>query len=187
MAATIVVQRMTGVTPTYTTVTDVRLRTDDANTADNTNPVPIDTVLRRSYWASICLDISGTFTQVSNIRHHCDAGGIGWNFGTAGKLKRGNRDTGDHGVPDGSYVQATGTVGLTGTDLETGHTYYSAQTVKSANLNSDNGSGNAKVIDSSVYSSASKTKHIVLQVEVDTDATQGVQTAETLTWLVDEI
>jgi hypothetical protein len=189
MVATLDVQRGTGTatTPTWTTITVCRLRTDDANTQDNTNTIPIDTVLRRSFWASIRLNITGTFTEVSNIRHHCDVGGIGWTMGTTGQLQRGNRDTGDMGVPNASYEQATGTVGTTGNDIATNHTFYSAQTVKVADIDGDNGAGNAKVIDSTTYTAVSPTKHVVLQVLVDTDATSGEQTDETLTWLVDEI
>lgn len=187
MVATLDVQRALGTatTPNWTTITVCRLKTANDNAQDNNDPIPIDTVLRRSYWASIRLNITGTFTEVSNIRHHSD-GAIGWTYGTAGKLKRGNRDTGDKGVPNASYEQATGTQGTTGNDLEASHTYYSGQTVKSTNINSDT-SGSPALIDSTAYSSPSPTKHVVLQVEVDTDATQGEQTDETLTWLVDEI
>lgn len=185
MVATYAVQRGIGVGPTWSTVTSVRLRTDDTNTADLTNPCLIDSVLRRSYWASICLLLGGTFSQVSNIRHYCD-GTIGWTLGTSGKLKRGNRDSGDHGVPDGSYVQATGTPGVTGNDLESSHIYYSGQTTKSVNITTDT-SGSPATIDSTAYVAGGRTKHIVLQAEIDTNATQGVQTAETMTFIVDEI
>jgi hypothetical protein len=203
MVATIAVQRMTGVTPTYTTVNDttipVMLRTDDANTNDLTNPVPIDTVLRRSYYASICLDLSGTFSQVDHIRHHKDA--TNWTYGTAGKLKSGNRDNGGtpaspgadngDGVPDASYDQAGGTVGTSGDDFEAtgapGHAYYNTQTAKSDNMTSHVGLVNAQLIDEVGRTTAGKTKHIVLQVEVDTDATAGEQTAIVCTWTVDEI
>jgi hypothetical protein len=189
MVATLTVERGTGVATSvvWGAGATVRLRTDDANTADLTNPIPIDTVLRLSFWASIRIDITGTFTEVSNIRHHCDAGGIGWTMGATGQLQRGNRDTGDMGVPNASYEQATGSVGTTGNNISASHTFYSGQTVKVADLSSDNGAGNAKLIDSTTYTGVSPTKHIVLQVLVDTDATSGLQTAETLTWLVDEI
>jgi hypothetical protein len=187
MVATYEVQRITGSagSPTRTTVTTVRLRTDDANTADITNPCLIDSVLRRSFWASICLNLGGSFTQISNIRHYSN-GDINWTFGTNGKLKRGNRDSGDHGVPDASYQQATGTIGLTGDDLESSHAFYSSQTVKSANVNNDTSSSPA-LIDSTLYTTPGRTKHIVLQVEVDTNGSSGVMSAKTLTFVVDEI
>jgi hypothetical protein len=186
MVATLDVQRATGTatTPSWTTITVCRLKTANDNAQDTNDPIPIDTVLRRSYWASIRLNITGTFTEVSNIRH-APLNTIDWTFGTAGKLKRGNRDTGDNGVPNASYEQATGTQGTTGNDLEVSHTYYSGQTVKSVDVDTDIGS--PPVIDSTTYTAVNPTKHVVLQVEVDTDATQGDQTDETLEWLVDEI
>ena len=191
MVATVNVQRITGPagSKTYTTVTAVRLRTDDANTADTSNPIPIPSSgYNYSYWASICLDLSGTFTQISNIRHYSD-GSIGWTFGTGGELRRGNRDSGDHGCPDASYQQASGTAGTTGYAIEdatNGHAYYNTQTTKTANVANDT-SGSPAIIDSSTYTAAGKTKHIVLQVKVASDATQGTQSAETLSFKYDEI
>jgi len=191
MVATVNVQRITGPagSKTYTNVTAVRLRTDDANTADATNPIPIPTSgYNYSYWASICLDISGTFTQISNIRHYSD-GSIGWTFGTGGELRRGNRDSGDVGCPDASYQQASGTPGTTGYAIEdatNGHAYYKTQTTPTKNIANDT-SSNPAVVDSSTYTAAGKTKHIVLQVKVASDATQGTQSAEVLTFIYDEI
>lgn len=185
MVATYSISRLTGAGPTVTTVTNVRLRTDDTNTADLTNPCLIDSVLRRSYWASVALSWTGTYSQISNIRHYSD-GAIGWTMGTNGKLIRGNRDSGDIGVPTASYQQATGTGGVTGDDLVVSHAYYSGQVTKSVTLQTDT-SASPATIDSSAYTTDGKSKHIVLQVYVDTDATNGLQTAETLTWIVDEI
>jgi len=186
MGATYAVQRGTGAGPTWATVSNVRFRADDANTSDLTNPCIIDTVLRHSFWANVCIVPSGTFTQVSNIRHYSD-GAIGWTFGTNGGLFRGNRDSGDKGVPDGSYQQATGTAGTDGDPIETTHTYYSGQTTKTTNIQSDT-TGSPALIDSSLITVAStRSKHIVMQVRVDTDGTSGVQATETLTWRVDEI
>lgn len=191
MAATVSIQRITGApaSKTYTTVTNVRLRTDDANTQDLTNPVKKPTSgFNYSYWASICLDLSGTFSQISNIRHYSD-GAIGWNLGTGGGLFRGNRDTGDIGCPDASYEQAGGTQGTTGyaiDDATNGHTYYNTQTTPVVDVSNDTSSSPA-VVDSSTYTAAGKTKHIVLQAKVASDATAGVQAAETLTWEWDEI
>src|SRR5690348_6482593 len=136
MVASYAVIRLTGSGPTQTSVSNVRLRTDDANTADLTNPAKIKGVKTRTFWASIAIQPNGTFTQVQNIRHYCD-GAIGWTMGTTGKLKRGARDSGDQGCPLGSYVQATGVVNSSGDDLNTNHTYYSAQVTPSVNINGD--------------------------------------------------
>jgi len=191
VAATYAVQRYTGVSPgSAATITNCRLRTDDANTSDLTNPCIIDTVKRYSYWASINLNITGTFTQVSNIRHY-SAGDLNtWTLGTTGMIARGNRDSGDIGCPLASYQQALGTAGTTGysiADAVNGHTYYNGQTTKTTNLNSDT-SGSPATIDTSLYTTnPSNTKFVVIQAVIDTDATQGVMSAKTLTFKVDEI
>ncbi len=176
--------------PAYTSLPtgppNFRFKTDDTgSTLDSNNPIPIPaSSFNYSFWAHIGMNLGGTFTQVSNIRHYCD-GSIGWTFGTGGELRRGNRDSGDKGCPTASYDKASGTTGTTGDDLAT-HTYFSGQTTKTANINSDT-SGSPATIDTSTYTTAGRTKAIVLQVKVASDATQGSQTSETLTWLYDEI
>lgn len=186
MVGTYSVERGTGAGPTWATVTTVRLRTDDANTADLTNPVVFSaSSIGRSYWANVRLAFAGTFTQISNIRHYSD-GNINWTYGTGGKLKRGNRDSGADGCPNASYDQASGTPGVIGDNLDTAHSYYSGQSTPSVDINNDT-SGSPATIDSTAYVSAGNSHHIVLQVDVAIDATQGVQSTETLTWMVDEI
>jgi|Deesub1362A_J573_1020465.scaffolds.fasta_scaffold04856_8 hypothetical protein len=194
MVATIDVEVWTGGTagsPTKTNVTSgVRFRTDDSPlTQDLTNPIPIPTSgFNYSYWIHAALAISGTFSQVSNIRHYSD-GAIGWTLGTGGEVRRGNRDTGDHGTPEASYQPANGTQGTSGYSIEdgvNGHPYYNAQTTPTANIANDT-SGSPATVDSGAYTAAGSTKAVVLQVKADTNATQGSQTAETFTFLYDEI
>lgn len=193
MAATIAVEIWKGGSDgspgSEVTVTNVRFRTDDSpDTQDNTNPIPIPGAgFNYSYWAHVAMDIGGTFTEVTNIRHYSD-GTIGWTLGTGGEVRRGNRDTGDHGAAGTDYDVATGTVGTTGYSIEdgaNGHDFYNAQTTKTADISSDTDPG--VVIDSSSITSAGNSKAVVLQVKVDTDATQGAQSAETFTWKYDEI
>ena len=172
------------------TVTQIRFRTDDnPDTIDSTNPIPIPTSgFNYSFWVHVCLTFSGTFTEISNIRHYCD-GSIDWTLGTNGELRRGNRDSGDHGCPKASYEVATGTVGTTGDAIEdgtNGHSYYNGQTTPTVNIENDTSTSPA-VIDSNTYTAAGDSYAVVLQVKVDTDATQGAQTAETLTFMYDEI
>lgn len=196
MAATVVVQEVTGPAgnKTYTTITNrVRLFTADQATNQTTPqityPVPIpDSGFNYSYWKHVCLDISGTFTKVDNIRHYSD-GAINWNLGTGGELRRGNRDSGDHGCPTTDYEQASGTEGVSGYPIEdatNGHDYYKNQTTPTANVANDTSSSPA-IIDSEGLTSAGKSKMIVLQVKVASNATSGVQPAETLTWKYDVI
>jgi hypothetical protein len=206
MAATVVVQEVTGAkgSKTFTTISNrVRLFTadqaTDQGTPQITYPVPIHASgvgnFYYSYWKHVCLGITGTFTKIDNIRHYSD-GAIGWNYGTGGQLRRGNRDSGDIGVgvdTDNShsddYEQAAGTQGTTGYTIENvsnGHDFYNTQTTPTANIASDL-VGAPAVIDSAGETAAGKSKAVLLQVKVDGDATSGVQTAETLTWKYDII
>ena len=192
MVATYAVQRITGTSgaPVRTTVTESRFRTDDTNTLDLTNACLIDSVTRYSYWTSICILLGGTFSEISNLRIH-SAGDITWTLGTGGKIKLGNHDTGDIGVADASYEQATGTPGVTGNDLEASHSSFSGQTTKSVDLNTIL-VGAPKVVDTTKYTAVGRTKHVVLQAEIKTDGSSGVFDSsnskdKTITFLVDEI
>ena len=178
MALVYTVERGTGAGPSWATVTNVRLRTDDTNTQDLTNPVPIAGALKRSYWGNIRLEFSGTFSQLDNIRHFSD-GSIDFTHGTAGALQC-NSTPG--GVTDGQYDQATGTPGDTGDELVATHSNVSAKTDIENHT-----TGSPLTVDAGPYSSAGNTNHICVQEDVDTDATQGLQTAETLTFRGDEI
>lgn len=175
--------------PVKTVITNARFHSSDSNASDIATPVLIDSVTRYSYWKSIALRVNGTFTQVDNFRHYSD-GTINWTLGTAGKLNRGNRDAGAHGVPEASFEAATGTSGTTGHSIDdgtNGHTYYNAQTVKTANVANDTSASPATIDTTAITVAGTDSKHIVLQVVTDTDGTQGIQSTETLTWKVDEI
>ena len=192
MVATYDVQRITGTvgSPVRTTVTEARFRTDDTNTLDLTNAVLIDSATRYSYWMSICLLLGGTFSEISNLRIYCD-GDIDWPLGTGGKLNIGNHDTGDIGVADASYEQASGTPGVTGNALEVSHSSFSGETTKSLDLNTIL-AGSPKLVDSTNYTAVGRTKHVVLQVETKSDGSSGVFDSgsggdRTITFLVDEI
>lgn len=189
MVATADVQEANGVGPTLNTITNGRFCTDDVYNPGTDNPIVIPSAsFNYSYWKSHCLTFGGTYTKINNIRLYCD-GTIAWTWGTSGELRIGARDTGVFGCPPGSYVQATGTPGTTGTDLETGHTYYSGQTNKSDPI-TDYTSGSPCDIDNTDYTSSPDTSfYAVLQVKVDTAANgaqPGQQSTETLTWLYDE-
>lgn len=205
MAAVIVVQEVTGSSgsKTFTTITNrVRLFTTDQATDQATPqityPIPIPASdFNYSFWKHVCLDVSSTFTSVSNIRHYSD-GAIGWNFGSGGQLMRGNRDSGDIGVgvdtanshSDG-YVQATGSTSVApyGDTIAASHTFYAGQTTPTADVASDT-SASPATIEVGSLTEAGKSKAIVFQVKVDTaanGATSGVQTAETMTWKYDVI
>ena len=196
MVATVNVQQAVGGSDgspgTYNNITSsTRLQTKDQFApTDTAYPVPIPSSgFSYSYWIHVCLDLSGTFTTVNNVRFYSD-GDIGWNFGTGGELRRGNRDSGDHGCPmDSEYDLATGTEASTGDTIEDaalGHGYYNGQTTSTANVSSDT-EGSPAVIDSTDHTVAGKTKAVVLQCKVANDAVQGEQADETLSFKYDEI
>lgn len=188
---------MTGAGPTYTSITNrVRLFSDDVatnqSTPQTTNPVIIPaSSYNYSYWKAVCLDLAGSGFIINNVRHYSNGDVTStWHMGTGGKLQRGNRDSGDIGCPDGSYQQADGVAGTTGYAIDDatdsyGHAYYKSQTIPTADVNSDV-VGSPATVDSTTHTIAGKTKHIVLQAKIASDATQGTQTAVTLTWKYDE-
>lgn len=90
---------------------------------------------------------------------------------------------------DTEYDVATGTEGDTGDEIEhatNGHGYYNGQTTKTKDMANDT-SGSPATIDSTDHTTTGKCKGVVLQVKVASDATQGEQTDETLTFKYDEI
>lgn len=170
--------------------TDVRYATTDAYNPVATYPCVIPSSgFYYSYWKHHYLNISGTFTQVDNIRWYTD-GAIGWTLGTGGVLNVGVRDAGDNGCPmDTEYDVATGTQGTTGHGIEDvvdGHGYYNSQTTKVADA-SGYTSGSPLTVDTTVYTGADDSDAVVSQIKIDDDATQGTQTDETLTFMYDEI
>ena len=176
MAATVTVVEATGAGPDWDTITNCRFNTSDEHEPVLTYPIPIPAAgFNYSYWKSVAINIADTFTQVGNIRHYCD-GAIGWALGTDGECGRGNV-----GLADGSYAQSTGTPGTTG-DVMTDHAG-----IASVSDIADDDSGTPFTVDSGDHTEAERSKHIVMQVKVDTDATRGTQVAETFTWMYDEI
>lgn len=175
--------------------TSTRLQTKDQFVIDDTSyPIPIPTSdFNYSYWIHVYLKITGgTFTKINNIKFWSD-GTIGWDFGTGGELRVGNRDTGDIGCPmDTEYDLATGTEGTTGDTIEhatNGHGYYLGQTTKTKDVE-DWPPGTKAIVDSTDHEAQGKCKAVVLQVKVDTaanGAVQGEQTDETLYFSYDEI
>ena len=192
MAANVVVKELNGAGATPTTVTAIRFCTKDMYNPGLTYPIPIPAAgLAYSYWKTICLDLSDSFTKVNNVRFYSDAA-IGWACGTGGGLFVCTKTTGDKGVPEADYDQATGTEGTTGDDMNDdtdGHTYYKAGSTNHADPVSvaTLTSGSPMTVDSGDHEEAEMTKGVVLQGYVNDDATQGDQADETLTFKYDEI
>lgn len=191
MVATVDVKESNGASVTLTTVTSVRFCTADNNAPALTNPIPIPTTGNNySYWKSLCIQWTGIGTQISNIRHYTDTSS-GWGSGVI--VYRGGRVAGDatvdEGCPQASYQQAAGTAGTTGNYLNqtaTGHAYYNNGTMEMVDAFTDS-SGTPVLIDNTAYTTNNVSKFILLQVLVNNGATRGAKTAETFTWLYDEI
>lgn len=186
MAATYTVKYATGSdgSPTWNALpgsggTAFRFKTNTDVAVNLSDPIPIPSSgFNYSYWVSLTLDLGGSFTQVDNIRHYCD-GGIGWATGTGGGLFINTNPT---GLADADYDQSQGTSGTTGDECAANHGGVTTMSSIASYT-----SGSPLTVDSTAYTSTGNTKHIVLQVKVADDATQGVQSSETLTWLADEI
>jgi len=185
MTATVKIVEANGLTPTFTEVTSSRYCTTDSYAPGTLNPIPIPSAgsFNRSYWKSHCLDLSGTYTDISNIRFFTD-GSINWTLGTSGGVYVATKSSGDSGLPQANYTQATGTEGVSGDDMMSSITYYSGGTKQLVSNYTDL---NPLLIDSTHYSGAVKTKFVVTQVWVDDDATHGAQPAEQYTFMWDEV
>lgn len=190
--ATLAVQQYTGAGPSTDTVTTPRLSTSDSNNPGTANPLIIpDSGLYYSYWMTLHLTITALndATLLNNHVFYCDEGTDAWTLGTDGGVVIGLRDSGDNGVPTGSYDQATGTQGTTGHFMEddtNGHTYYKSQDPETAEI-SDYTSASTLTVDSTDHTSAEAFYGIVIQAKIDDDATRGAQAASTLTFQYDEI
>ena len=192
--ATVVVQQFTGVTPTKTTVTVPRMSTSDSAAPGTANPLPIPGAgITFSFWMTLHLTITamGDATLLNNHKFYSD-GTCGWTLGTAGDLFIAQKTGADMGVPVASYDQATGTPGTTGDDMNDvtdGHAYYkTGEGTYSAPVAVDSlVVGAPMTVDAGDHTIAEGFKGIVLQAEVDTDATRGAQGAETLTFQYDEV
>jgi hypothetical protein len=166
MAATVVVKQVVGSGPTATTITNLRLNTDDTVNPGTTNPlVKPSASVNRSYWKTVYLNAdtspSGT---INNVKLYAD-GAIGW---TGCTLYVGST---------GTYTEATGTPGTTGTD----------SAVATADI-ADFTSVAPKQLTGSISnpSTGRISDYVVLQVDLTTSAEVGTLAQETLTFQYDE-
>jgi len=194
MTATVEIREVNGVAAAmaFSALTSARYSTSDSATPGTNSPVPIPTSnFNYSYWKHQGLYMHGAFTQIDNIRFYTD-GAIGWNYGTSGALYVGLCSGTDNGVwtsnsiaPLTQYMQASGTVGTTGTSITASGGHGQASGWAKA---SDYTAGSPLQVDSTAHTtSGDMSKLLVTQVAIDDDATQGTQTAETVTLRYDEI
>jgi hypothetical protein len=192
MGATVTFKEANGVTPDWTTKTSTRCCAADAHNPGLNYPIPIPTSgYKYSYWKTICMELAGSFTKVSNIKVFSD-GAVGFLYGSGGAFNVGIRDSGDSGLPIESYQQADGEEGVSGyaiDDVDNGHAYYKTAPNGVANIE-DYTSVSPLDFDSTEYTEAGKTKALVFQVKLDTlanGAESGLQNAEPVSLKYDEI
>lgn len=197
MPATVHVVEGNGLPVEWTVLTGeppitARYCTMDSPTPGTNNPCVVPeppNVFYYSYWKHHALQISGTYTQITNIRWFTD-GSIDWQLGTGGMVMVALRDSGDNGCPPENYDQARGQQGTTGyylKDPTNGHSYYKNQISGPANAE-DFTANSPLIVDTSTYSgNVTATKAVVTQVKIAQDAVQGVKPAETFTFKWDEI
>lgn len=176
MAATVIINRLTGAGPTATPITSINTRAnaEDAHTtAGTTNSILVPAAgTNYSYWVVTRLEVTAiTSGTVDNLKWYTDGSN---NFGT-GVTCVVNTATG--------YVQATGTAGTTGTQLTTG----AYATLAGAPTNAFAYTTGAPL---SVTGTTSTTgqfgDRVVYQIEVGTTAASGATATETFTWRYDD-
>lgn len=167
------------------TVTNLRFRTDDDNTQDTTNPIPIITATTsRSYWRQLYLECTtAPTTKVDNVKWYTDEGG----FGTGITLKVGDETPEKTSVSDAGYEVATGTPGESGDEMVAAHAGLSGSTDafsygSGSPLSVTIGEGSSQIDDT-----GEMTHYIVLQLEVIDTASPATLDAETFTFQYDEI
>jgi len=177
--ATVIINRRTG-TGTLTDITNINTvaNADDTHQTvalGSSNPVMIpQTGVHYSFWVSTRLNCtvapSGT---INNIRWYMDSGN---SLGSGITCK----------AQDAAhYVQATGTVGVTGTQLTTdNHDGLTGAPVNAFSFTS----GSPKSVPGSISGPATGNfgNFMVYQFEVDANAVPGVSGTETITWVYDE-
>lgn len=174
MPATAVVRELSGAGPTPTVITAARFKTADDAVVDATNPVPIPVAgVNRSFWKCHELRFTGAFTTITNVAIFSDGGGFA---GVTTFIA-------DETIAPAAYQQASGVVGVNGDEMVAFHGGVTAKT----DLFSFT-TGAPKTVDAGpIAGPPVSSRHVVLQVDVPTTASQGDLPDETLTWRYDEI
>ena len=176
MAATVIINRLTGAGPTATDITSINTRAnaEDAHSVAGVgNPIQIPpSGTNYSYWVVTQLEASTTPAGlIDNIRWFMSGSP------SAGTSIKGESAT--------AYTQATGTVGETGTQLTVGN--YPSLAGAPADLTPFT-SGSPKSISGSIAnpSTGAFGDRLVYQLEVTSAALPGVSASLTLSWQYDE-
>ena len=166
MPATVSLKQCIGAGPTVTSITNLRLNTDDTVNPGSTNPLvqPAAGMLR-SYWKTVYLNADTSPTgEINNVQIYCD-GAIGW---TGCDVFVGS---------SGVYTQATGTLGVTGDD----------SSVATANMENFIETSPKQLTGSIVNPNTGRiTDYIVFQVDLTHSAKGQALNPETITIAYDE-
>lgn len=176
MAATVIIERLTGAGPTATDITSINTRAnaeDAHSTAGTTNSILIPAAgTNYSYWVVTrlnCTAISGG--TVNNLKWYTD-GSNGFGTGVTCKVNTAS-----------GYVQATGTAGTTGTQLTTGnYATLAGAPVDAFTYNS----GAPLSVTGTTSTTGAFGDRVVYQIEVGTTAASGATGSETFTWKYDD-
>jgi hypothetical protein len=178
MSAIITVCEKNGVSGVVSSLVNNNIRycTSDAFNPGTQYTIPNPTSgIQRSYWKSICLAISGTYTQISNIRLYIMD--LVWS--------NINIYIGSPTLTTAQYSIATGTPSVSGNAMVGSHPNITSRTSLFSYTSS-----NTFLVDSSTYTyspSVIYTKHVVLQMEVLPGVSNGPIAAKNLTWIYDEV
>lgn len=179
MAANIQIVRLTSTGPTATDITSINTRAnaeDAHSTAGVTNPIQIPAAgSNYSYWVVTRLNaVTTPSSSISNIKWYTD-GGIGFGTGVTCNVSTGS-----------TYVQATGTPGVTGTQLTTG-VYATLAGAPSNAFAYTSGSPLSVPGTLANPTTGQFGDRVVYQLVVGTTAAPGATAAETFTWQYDEV
>lgn len=178
MAATVTIRRHTGAGPTKTDITGINTRAnaeDAHSTGGTTNPIQIPAAgTNYSYWVVTRLSADTTPSgTINNLRWYTD----GTNSLGTGVACVMNTATG--------YTQATGTPGVSGTQLTVGN-YPTLAGAPSDAFAFNSGSPKSVAGSISNPNTGDFGDYVVYQIEVGTTAGPGATGSETFTWKYDE-
>ena len=191
MVATVAVKVETGpnATPVETDTTalgppNIRFKTADDSTIDANNPIPIPASgTKRSFWKHIFLEvISGTFTQIDNVKFFTDGTG----FGTGITVFVGDETPVKNSASTAGYDQATGSVGDDGDELTT-HTQISGKTDAFSFNSTTPKTVSISEAGAIINAIGESTNYLVAQMDVASTAGPGDLPNETWTFQYDEI
>lgn len=178
MAATVIINRLTGSGPTLTNISGINsvANAEDAHaTGGVSNPVQIPlSGTNYSYWVTTRLQCTAApSTSISNVKWFTD----GTNSLGTGITCKVSTAT--------AYTQASGTPGVTGLQLTTGN--YPSLAGAPSNAFAYTAGSPLSVAASIGPTTGEFGDRVVYQIEVASSASPGITPQETFTWRYDEI